>query len=120
MKKKITFKTAYGKTLTLCLSIGEMMALEQEIGRSLFSVIGDIGSGDLRALDLRYTIAALRRALPAPEADDTIIRIIEEHCAAGGTLDDINHAILQTVFATGLFTPGKNEERAAEETPKEK
>ena len=49
------------------------------------------------------------------EEDDAIIQIIEEHCAAGGTLDDINQALVQTVFATGVFTRGKNDEAAAED-----
>lgn len=121
MKKQTIFKMANGKQLTLCLSIGDMMALELEIGRSLFSVIAEIAGGSLRAMDLRYTIAALRRALPAPEEDDAIIQIIEEHCAAGGTLDDINQALLQTVFATGLFSRQKNDAVQEEDVmPKEK
>ena len=121
MKKQTIFQTANGKQLTLCLNIGDMMALEQEIGRSLFSVIAEIAGGNLRAMDLRYTVAALRRALPEPEADDGVILLIEEHCAAGGTLDDINQALLQTIFATGLFTRGKNVEAPEEDvTPKKK
>ena len=55
------------------------------------------------------------------EEDDAIIQIIEEHCAAGGTLDDINQALLQTVFATGLFSRQKNDAVQEEDVmPKEK
>ena len=117
MKKQTIFKTADGKHLALCLTIRDMMALEQEIGKSLFSVIAETGHGSLRPMDLRYTVAALRWALPSPEEDAAIIQLVENHCAAGGTLDDINQALLQTVFATGLFTRGKNDEAAAEEVP---
>ena len=120
MKKQTIFKTADGKQLVLCLTIRDMMALEQEIGKSLFSVIAETGRGSLRPMDLQYTVAALRWALPSPEEDAAIIGIIEEHCA-GGTLDDINQAILQAIFATGLFTRGKNDEAEAKEvTPKKK
>lgn len=121
MKKQTTFKMADGRLLTLCLTIRDMMALEQEIGKSLFSVIAEMGRGSLRSLDLQYTVAALRWALPAPAEDAEIIGIIEEHCAAGGTIDDINQALIQTVFATGIFTRGKNDETPTEEVkPKKK
>lgn len=116
MKKQTIFKTADGKQLVLCLTIRDMMALEQEIGKSLFSVIAETGRGSLRPMDLQYTIAALRWALPSPEEDAAIIGIIEEHCATGGTLDDINQAI----FATGLFTREKNGEAAAEDVKAKK
>ena len=120
MKKQTIFKTADGKQLVLCLTIRDMMALEQEIGKSLFSVIAETGRGSLRPMDLQYTIAALRWALPSPEEDAAIIGIIEEHCATGGTLDDINQAILQAIFATGLFTREKNDEAAAEDVKAKK
>ena len=121
MKKQTTFKMANGRPLTLCLTIRDMMAIEQEIGKSLFSVIAEMGHGSLRSLDLQYTIAALRWALPAPAEDAEIIGIIEEHCAAGGTIDDINQVLVQAIFVTGIFTRGKNDEAEAEEvTPKKK
>ena len=120
MKKQTTFKTADGRLLTLCLTIRDMMALEQEIGKSLFSVIAEMGRGSLRSLDLQYTVAALRWALPAPAEDAEIIGIIEEHCAAGGTIDDINQALIETMLATGVFTRGKNDEAAAEDVTAKK
>ena len=120
MKKQTTFRLASGRNLTLCLTIRDMMALEQEIGRSLFSVIADIGQGSLRSMNLQYTVAALRWALPSPEEDAAIIQLIEEHCAAGGMLDDINQVLLQAVFATGLFTRRKNDEAVTEEAPPDK
>ena len=120
MKKQTVFKMADGRQFMLCLTIRDMMALEQEIGKSLFSVIAEMGRGNLRSLDLQYTVAALRWALPAPAEDAEIIGIIEEHCAAGGTIDDINQAIVQTVFATGVFTRGKNDEAAAEDVTAKK
>ena len=72
MKKQTVFKIADGRQLMLCLTIRDMMALEQEIGKSLFSVIAEMGHGSLRSLDLRYTIAALRWALPKPQEEDAV------------------------------------------------
>lgn len=120
MKKQTVFKMADGRQLMLCLTIRDMMALEQEIGKSLFSVIAEMGHGNLRSLDLQYTVAALRWALPKPQEEDAVIRLIEEHCAAGGTIDDINQALVQTMFATGVFTRGKNDEASAEDVTAKK
>ncbi len=120
MKKQTVLKMADGRQFTLCLSIRDMLAIEQEIGKSLFSVIAEMGQGNLRPLDLRFTIAALRWALPSPGDETAVISLIEEHCALGGTLDDINQVLLQAIFATGLFSRGKNGETAAEEVPDKK
>lgn len=120
MKKQTAFKMADGRQLMLCLTIRGMMALEQEIGRSLFSVVEEMSRGSLRWLDLRYTIAALRWALPRLQEEDAVIQLIEEHCAAGGTIDDINQALIETMLATGVFTRGKNDEAAAEDVKAKK
>ena len=119
MKKQTAFKMADGRQLMLCLTIRNMMALEQEIGRSLFSVVEEMSHGSLR-MDLRYTIAALRWALPRLQEEDAVIQLIEEHCAAGGTIDDINQALIETMLATGVFTRGKNDEAAAEDVKAKK
>lgn len=120
MKKQTAFKMADGRQFMLCLTIRDMMALEQEIGRSLFSAVEEMSHGSLRWMDLRYTIAALRWALPELQEEDAVIQLIEEHCAAGGTIDDINQALIKTMLATGVFTRGKNDEAAAEDVKAKK
>ncbi len=57
-----------------------------------------MGHGSLRAAGFAAPPCAGRFQ---PKSEDAVIRLIEEHCAAGGTIDDINQALVQTVFAIG-------------------
>lgn len=113
MKKETVFTMATGKKLTLCLTIKDMMKAERDMGRSLFAEVAGISRGSLQGMDLRFTMACLRWSLPTQQTDEELEQIIEDHCMAGGTLDDINRVLLQTLFATGLFTPGKNGDKVA-------
>lgn len=114
MKKLVNFTAADGQKYELSLSIRDTMNLEADINTSLFAFINEVVQGNLRSMTLNFTMAVLRRALPKLETDEKLEQIIESHCAAGGTLDGINQALLTTIFNTGLFTPG--EAVGAEET----
>lgn len=114
MKKETVFETADGKKLHLSLNIRDMMAIEGDIDCSLFAVMTDVGMGYMRSMTVKFTAAVLRHAMPKGTTEEDAEKLIEEHCHAGGTLDGLNTVVLNTLFATGMFTPGKVEEAAEE------
>ncbi len=114
LKKETVFETADGKKLHLSLNIRDMMAIERDIDCSLFAVMTDVGMGYMRSMTVKFTASVLRHAMPKGTTEEDAEKLIEEHCHAGGTLDGLNTVVLNTLFATGMFTPGKVEEAAEE------
>ena len=114
MKKETVFETTNGKKLRLSLNIRDMMEIERDIDCSLFALMTEVGMGSTRNMTVRVTACVLRRAMPRGTTGEDVEELIEEHCYAGGTLDGLNAVALNTLFATGMFTPGKVEEAAEE------
>lgn len=112
MKKEVNFKTADGKDLKLSLNIRDLRQIEREVDCSLYALMTDITRGALRNMSLDFDIAILRHALPYNASEKDAEEIIEQHYLSGGTLDDINQAMLNVLLASGAFTPGKVEEAA--------
>ncbi len=114
MKKETIFDTADGKKLRLSLNIRDMMEIEQELDCSLFALIAEVGMGSMRSITMKFTTSVLRHAMPKGTTEEDAEKVIENHCYAGGTLNGLNTVALNTIFATGMFTPGKVEEAAEE------
>lgn len=114
LKKETVFETADGKKLRLSLNIRDMMEIERDIDCSLFALMTEVGMGSTRNMTVRFTASVLRHAMPKGTTEEDVEKLIEEHCYAGGTLDGLNAVALNTLFATGMFTPGKVEEAAEE------
>lgn len=112
MKKEVEFETANGKKLKLSLTIKDMMEIERDIDCSLFALMTEIGMGSMRNLNINFTESVIRHAMPKGTTAKEAEKIIQEHCDAGGTLNGLNTVALNTLFATGMFTPGKAGEAA--------
>lgn len=131
MKKETIFKTAEGEELHLSLSIRDMAAIEKDLDCSLYGLMFEfLRGGTLRYVTLDFINSVFRHAMPRKAlkdgvttrltTEDEVDDIIDEHCAAGGTLDDVAHAALDTVLATGFFTPGVPKEGKTAEVEAEK
>lgn len=115
MKKEVDFETANGKKLHLSLNIRDMMEIEQDIGCSLFALMTEVGMGSMRNMTMKFTTSVLRHAMPKGATEEDAEKLIEDHCYAGGTLNGLNTVALNTIFATGMFTPGNVGEAAEKE-----
>lgn len=93
------------------------MAIERQLDCSLYGLMYEfLITGTLRYVTLDFITAVLRYALPEPVSQEDAEKIIEDHWAAGGTLNDVVQATMNTLVATGFFMPGGK--ATAKEPPK--
>lgn len=113
MKKTVKIKIG-GKEKEIGFSIRQLARLEEDIN---CSIMGVFRGGAVRNTNIKFTAAALHNGLSDEIGEDEAYDLIEKYCEES-TLDDLNAKIIAAIFATGLFTPGKNEKKAADETGK--
>ena len=113
MKKTVKIKI-HGKDKEIGFSIRQLSMLEEDIN---CSIMGIFRGGAVKNTNLKFTVGALRHGTAGGISEDEAYDLIEKYCEES-TLDDLNAKIIEAIFATGLFTPGKNEKNGEDETEK--
>ncbi len=100
MQNDKTVKLADGKTIRICFTIKTLRQLEKALGTSiiaLYSVNTD------RAFAIDTIVNGLKAGTDDVISDDDAFNLLQSHCDAGGSLEEVGASIMEAVLATGLF-----------------
>jgi hypothetical protein len=107
MKNKIAFTVGKEKH-EMYFTIGDMRNLEQDIGKSLISII-NLGPDHItEAMTIDVNVAAVRYGLHDKNRDDEeIYDLLQQYCDDGHNLDHFSGIFFRSLVETGLFYPNK-------------
>ena len=91
-----------GKQYTFLFNNRSLAMLERSIGRSILSILSGTGQHIMQAMTIDVTVAGIKYGLQEL-GDKDPYDVIDEICDAGKLLDDINGAIMEAWFNTGIF-----------------
>ena len=100
--KKPAILEVNGKQYTFLFNNRSLAMLERSIGRSILSILSGTGQHIMQAMTIDVTVAGIKYGLQEL-GDKDPYDVIDEICDAGKLLDDINGAIMEAWFNTGIF-----------------
>ena len=113
MKETIKF-VLNGKKYEIGYSIGQLRTFEHLMGHSLIAVFNK-PSKIVEEMSIDFTTAGIAAGCLDTTGEnpqefkttDAVYDFMDEYCAAGGTLGELNDYIMTAVIKTGLFIPGQ-------------
>ena len=113
MKETIKF-VLNGKKYEIGYSIGQLRTFEHLMGHSLIAVFND-PTKIVEEMSIDFTTAGIVAGCVDVTGEktqefkttDAAYDFMDEYCAAGGTLGELNDYIMTAVIKTGLFIPGQ-------------
>lgn len=107
--KNITTLNIDGKQYQIYLTIGDMRAIEREIGRSILSIFSGNSIYIVQHITIDALVSGLRHGIHDEKhgnrSDEEIYDLIQRYCDEGHTLDDMTILFIQAIDKTGLYTP---------------
>ena len=101
MKKPVILEVN-GKKYTFLFTNRSLAMVERSIGRSILSILNGNQFSIIRDMTIEVTVAGIKYGLQEL-GDKDPYDVIDEICDAGKLLDDINGAIMEAWFNTGIF-----------------
>ena len=118
MKKTVEF-TIENKTYELMFNIKSLALLERKLNKSITYLFAAGAKELVKQIDIGFTVSALQVGLNLSSVDEAYT-VVENFCADGNDIDQMNAYIIQAVIATGLFTRGVAQTKQEETAPKTK
>jgi hypothetical protein len=113
MKETIEFALG-DKKYEIGYSIKQLRTFEHMLGHSLIAVF-DKPNKIVEEMNIDFTTAGITAGCANVTGEktqefkttDEVYDFMDEYCAAGGTLGELNDYIMTAVIKTGLFIPGQ-------------